>query len=141
LHDAKHPARASAFISGTESRPFYGIEQGPSSINLKKDSTKERLEDLDVTQDSILHFATHAVIGDRVKWVTQAALVLSPEGTGREDDGIPKRSKIFNLRLDAGLWVLSAGETALERIARLPIPPVLVTQRLAGRRGNTPLDL
>jgi hypothetical protein len=52
-----------------------------------------------------------------------------------------KMSKTFNVRLNAGLFVLSACETALERIARLPIPPLLVTQHLAGRRGSTPLDL
>jgi hypothetical protein len=63
-----------------------------------------------------------------------------PEGTAERTIEL-LMSKIFNLRLDAGLFVLSACETALERIARLPRPPVLVTQHLAGRRGNTPLDL
>ena len=85
-----------------------------------------------------MHFTTHAVIGDRVKWVTQPA-ILSPEGTGRGDDGILKMSK--NLRLMRALLVLFACETALERISRLPIPPALVTQHLVGRRGSIPLDL
>ena len=136
-----HLARASVFISDTESRPFTGSSRVRVPSISRRTSTKERLEDLDIPQNSILHFATHAVVGDRVKWVTQPALILSPEGTGRGDDGILKMSKTFNVRLNAGLFVLSACETALERMASLPIPPFLDTQHLAGRRGSTPLDL
>jgi hypothetical protein len=67
LHDAKLPARALAFISDAESRPFLGSSRGSSSINLGTNPAKERLEDLDLTQNSILQFATHVIVGDRVK--------------------------------------------------------------------------
>jgi hypothetical protein len=126
LHDAKRPAQASAFISDTESWPFTGSSRVQFHQSREGRRQGAPREDLDLTQESILHFATHAVVGDRVKWVTQPALILSPEGTGRGDDGILKMSKTFNVRLNAGLFVLSACETALERIARLPMPPVLV---------------
>ena len=92
-----------------------GSSQIRSSINLGDKATKKRLEELDLTHYRILHFATHAVVGDEVKWISQPALILSPEGTGKGDDGVVKMSDIFNLRLNADLVVLSACETARGR--------------------------
>jgi CHAT domain-containing protein len=96
----------------------YGIEPDSSSINLGDKATKKRLEQLDLTQYRILHFATHALVGDEVKWINQPALILSPEGTGKGDDGVLKMSDIFNLRLNADLVVLSACETAGGQMSR-----------------------
>ena len=80
------PCGARAFISDAESRLFSGIEQGSSSINLGKDPTKERLEDLDLTQDSILHVATHAVIGAWMKLGHPTGVDPLPGRHGREDE-------------------------------------------------------
>jgi len=96
----------------------YGIGPDSSSINLGDKATKKRLEQLDLTQFRILHFATHAIVGDEVKWISQPALVLSPEGTGKGDDGLLKMSDIFNLHLNADLVVLSACETARGEMSR-----------------------
>jgi CHAT domain-containing protein len=76
------------------------------------------VEQLDLTQYRILHFATHAVVGDEVKWISQPALILSPEGAGKGDDGVLKMAEIFNLRLNADLVVLSACETARGEMSR-----------------------
>ncbi len=97
---------------------IYGIEPNSDAINLGAEATKKRLEELDLSQYRNLHFATHAVMGDEVKWLTQPALIFSPEGTGREDDGVLKMSEIFNLHLNADLVVLSACETARGEMSR-----------------------
>ena len=96
----------------------FGIKPGSSSINLGDQATKKRLEQLDLTQYRFLHFATHAVVGDEVKWINQPALILSPERNGESDDGLLKMSDIFNLRLNADLVVLSACETARGKMSR-----------------------
>ena len=57
----------------------YGIKPDSNSIYLGSKATKKTLMGLDLTQYSILHFATHAVMGDEVKWINQPALILSPD--------------------------------------------------------------
>jgi CHAT domain-containing protein/Tfp pilus assembly protein PilF len=107
--------------SGDEVRrvaAVYGIKSDSDSINLGSQATRKRLEQLDLTQYRILHFATHAVVGDEVKWISQPALILSPEGAGKGDDGVLKMAEIFNLRLNADLVVLSACETARGEMSR-----------------------
>jgi CHAT domain-containing protein len=96
----------------------YGIKRDSNSIYLGSKATKKALMGLDLTQYSILHFATHAVMGDQVKWINQPALILSPDLTGEPDDGLLKMSEIFNLQLNATLVVLSACETARGNISR-----------------------
>jgi CHAT domain-containing protein len=96
----------------------YGVKQDSESIYLGSKATKKALMGLDLSQYSILHFATHAVMGDQVKWINQPALLLSPDQTGKPDDGFLKMSEIFNLRLNASLVVLSACETARGKMSR-----------------------
>ena len=96
----------------------YGIKLDSNSIYLGSKATKKALMGLDLTQYSILHFATHAVMGDQVKWINQPALILSPDLTGEPDDGLLKMSEIFNLHLNASLVVLSACETARGKMSR-----------------------
>ena len=96
----------------------YGIKPDSNSIYLGSKATKKTLMGLDLTQYSILHFATHAVMGDQVKWINQPALILSPDLTGEPDDGLLKMSEIFNLQLNASLVVLSACETARGKTSR-----------------------
>ncbi len=96
----------------------YGIKPDSNSIYLGSKATKKTLMGLDLTQYSIIHFATHAVMGDQVKWINQPALILSPDLTGEPDDELLKMSEIFNLQLNANLVVLSACETARGKISR-----------------------
>ena len=62
--------------------------------------------------------AWHAVMGDEVKWITQPALIFSPDTTSGTDSDVLKMSDIFDLRLDADLVVLSACRTAAGKLYR-----------------------
>jgi CHAT domain-containing protein len=96
----------------------YGISPDSGSIFLGVNATKKALLRLDLSQYRTLHFATHAVMGDQVKWIIQPALIFSPDGTGSPDNDVLKMSEIFNLRLNAELVVLSACETAGGKMSR-----------------------
>jgi len=96
----------------------YGISPDSGSVYLGRNATKKALLGLDLSQYRTLHFATHAVMGDQVKWITQPALIFSPDGTGAPDSDVLKMSEIFNLRLNADLVVLSACETARGKLSR-----------------------
>jgi CHAT domain-containing protein/Tfp pilus assembly protein PilF len=96
----------------------YGISPESGSVYLGNNATKKALLGLDLSQYRTLHFATHAVMGDQVKWITQPALIFSPDATGGPDGDVLKMSEIFNLRLNADLVVLSACETARGKLSR-----------------------
>jgi CHAT domain-containing protein len=63
----------------------------------------------------LIHFATHAVIDERVP--ARSGIVLSLVNTGQED-GILRASEIFNLDLNADLVTLSACRTGLGKVVR-----------------------
>jgi CHAT domain-containing protein len=96
----------------------YGISPESGSVYLGRNATKKALVGLDLSQYRTLHFATHAVMGDEVKWITQPALIFSPDSTGSPDSDVLKMSEIFDLRLNADLVVLSACETARGKLSR-----------------------
>ncbi|MGA7872451.1 MAG: CHAT domain-containing protein [Candidatus Binatus sp.] len=96
----------------------YGISPQSSSVYLGSNATKRALLGLDLSQYRTLHFATHAVMGDEVRWINQPALIFSPDSTGAPDSDLLKMSEIFNLRLKADLVVLSACETARGKMSR-----------------------
>lgn len=73
------------------------------------DTGVEARDDLD--QYRIIHFATHGVVTSRAaKCAAQPALLTSFGGKG--SDGLLTFRKIFDLRLDADLVILSACDTA-----------------------------
>ena len=97
---------------------IYGITLPSDTVNLRENATEKHLRKMDLTRYRILHFATHAIVGDEVRWITQPALVLSLAGTDDTYDGFLQMNEIFNLRLDADLVVLSACETGKGKLRR-----------------------
>jgi len=90
----------------------FGVTIDSDGINLRERATKERLEKMDLTRYRMLHFATHAVVGDQVTQLTQPALVLSDVDPSKPEAEFLRMSEIFDLRLNAELVVLSACKTA-----------------------------
>ncbi|MBI3988855.1 MAG: CHAT domain-containing protein [candidate division NC10 bacterium] len=104
-------------FSGDEVRriaQIWGIPLDSAHINLRDRATVERVRELDLSQYRLLHFATHAVLGDEVRWATQPALVLS-HGRGEKGNtyGLLPMTDILGLKLNAELVVLSACNTGL----------------------------
>ena len=80
-------------------------------------ATRERLLGTDLTQYSILHFATHGLLDP--KQPENSGLVLSTIGLdGREQDGFVGLQNIYELRAPVSLVVLSACQTALGKDVR-----------------------
>lgn len=96
----------------------YGIGSDSASVYVGRTATKKALLGLDLTRYRILHFATHAVMGDQVRWITQPGLIFSSDRKAAPDSAVLKMSEIFNLRLNADLVVLSACQTARGKLSR-----------------------
>lgn len=96
----------------------YGITLPSEAVNIQEQATEKHLREMDLTRYRILHFATHAIVGDEMKWVTQPALVLSQDRADDVYDGFLQMGEIFNLRLNADLVVLSACDTGKGKLHR-----------------------
>ena len=106
-------------FSGEEVRRIATVWATPPTsehINLRDRASVERVKNIDLTKYRILHFATHAVLGDKVEFASQPALVLSQDGGPDKDNGLLQFSDILQLRLNADLVVLSACETGLGQL-------------------------
>ncbi len=76
-------------------------------------ATEAGVRDRDLSQVSILHFATHAVLPFELGCLAEPALVLSPtDGGSHGDDGLLTASEVAGLELNADFVVLSACNTA-----------------------------
>lgn len=102
-------------FSGEEVRriaSIWGLPLDSEHIFLRERATAMRLRELDLSQYRIIHFATHAVLADEVRQVTQPAIVLSRVDQ-EADAGLLEFSDILNLKLNAELVTLSACNTGL----------------------------
>jgi CHAT domain-containing protein len=107
-------------FSGEEVRRIAGIWGIPSiseHLNLRERASVKRLRGLDLTQYRMVHFASHAILGDKIGVASQPALVLSQSvGNSGSEAGFLQFSDILELRLNADLVVLSACDTGLGKI-------------------------
>jgi len=79
-----------------------------ADVRIGEDATADYLERTSLTPYDVVHFATHAVVDDRV--ATRTALALAPGGA--DDDGFVGPAQLAALRLKAALVVLSACRSA-----------------------------
>jgi len=82
---------------------------------LGSNATEESLKQEDLAVYRRIHFATHAIIDERIP--SRSSIVLSLVDAGGED-GILQMNEIFNLPLDAEVVVLSACQTGLGRLVK-----------------------
>ncbi|HKU60501.1 MAG TPA: CHAT domain-containing protein [Gemmatimonadales bacterium] len=91
--------------SGAEARAVS--RHADADLWLGPDASEHRLKTLSLTPYSVLHFATHALVDERV--AVRTALALTPGGG---EDGFVTPGELGRLRLNADLVVLSACRTA-----------------------------
>jgi CHAT domain-containing protein len=91
------------------------LKAAPEDILLGADATESAVRARPLDQYGVLYFATHGMLPGELHCQAQPGLVLSPPlipATTTSQDGLLTASEISGLRLNAGLVVLSACNTA-----------------------------
>lgn len=84
-----------------------------STLRMAERATEPSVFAADLSQISILSFATHGLLPGDVEGLGEAALVFTPPATpGPDDDGLLTASEVAGLRLNADWVILSACNTA-----------------------------
>nr|MBA3241238.1 CHAT domain-containing protein [Acidobacteriota bacterium] len=83
---------------------------------LDLDASEANIEERDLRQYRVLHFATHGLLNAERPQFT--GVVLSLVGNNESSDGFLRTDEIFNLRLSSPLVMLSACETGLGKEMR-----------------------
>jgi CHAT domain-containing protein len=92
-----------------------GVSLDSPNLKLQGNATLSQFKDLDLSRYRRIHFATHAVLGDEVKWATQPAIILSPEEKDRPFS-LLTFSDIMALKLNTELVTISACNTGLGKL-------------------------
>jgi CHAT domain-containing protein len=87
-----------------------------ADVWLDLDASESNVEDRDLRQYRVLHFATHGLLNTQRPQFT--GVVLSLVGNREGTDGFLRTDEVFNLRLGSPLVMLSACETGLGKEAR-----------------------
>jgi CHAT domain-containing protein len=86
-----------------------------TKIFLGTDATEASVKHMNLSDYRLVHFATHAIVDDRIP--ARSGVVFSLVNTGLED-GILRMNEVFNLEMSADLVVLSACQTGLGSLIR-----------------------
>lgn len=112
--------------NGEESRLFYAKRElnnirdaagGDASIASEYDATRERFLSTDLTQYTLLHFATHGYLNPQ-RPESSGFLLSTVDRDGKRLDGFVGLGEIYDLRAPVALVVLSACQTALGKDVR-----------------------
>lgn len=89
------------------------LDANADRLFLGEHATEVAVKDLDLTDATILAFATHGLVSGEIDGLNEPALVLTPPQTPTLlDDGLLTASEISRLRLNADWVILSACNTA-----------------------------
>jgi len=89
------------------------LDAPPASLHMAERATEPSVFAADLSQVSILSFATHGLLPGEVAGLGEAALVLTPPASPTpENDGLLTASEVAALRLNADWVILSACNTA-----------------------------
>jgi CHAT domain-containing protein/tetratricopeptide (TPR) repeat protein len=113
MRSARGAAELAAFTPLPETRVEVQqiaklFHDNKTALLLGRDAAESRLKGMDLQSFSLIHFATHGILGGEVPLLTEPALVLSYEDA---EDGFLTASEVARLHLDADLVVLSACNT------------------------------
>lgn len=108
-------------LAGTRSEAqqiskFAATAGRKADVWLDLDANEARVEESDLRQYRVLHFATHGLLNTERPQFT--GVVLSLVGNREGEDGFLRTDEVFNLRLGSPLVMLSACETGLGREKR-----------------------
>lgn len=89
------------------------LDAPPASLHMAERATEPSVFAADLSQVSILSFATHGLLPGEVAGLGEAALVFTPPASPTpENDGLLTASEVAALRLNADWVILSACNTA-----------------------------
>lgn len=83
------------------------------SLYLREQATEKNVRSLPLKNYQVIAFATHGIVSDDIKGVSEPGLLLTPPAVAsEEDDGVLTASEVAGMKLDADWALLSACNTA-----------------------------
>ena len=89
------------------------LNASEGDLYLRERASETELKSADLSNSSVLAFATHGLVAGELSSLAEPALVLTPPTIGSDlDDGLLKASEVAQLNLNADMVLLSACNTA-----------------------------
>ncbi|MDB2468418.1 CHAT domain-containing protein, partial [Planktomarina temperata] len=89
------------------------LNASEGDLYLRERASETELKSADLSNSSVLAFATHGLVAGELSSLAEPALVLTPPTIGSDlDDGLLAASEVAQLNLNADMVILSACNTA-----------------------------